>query len=104
MATSPLIAMASTAEMAQLAGQADGKGDQMRDVVAKLVAEIFDVDPSEIDDEVEFPSLDGWDSLNHMEFITRLETELGVELTGDDIAEMRSLAATYTILEPKLNP
>jgi long-chain acyl-CoA synthetase len=89
--------------MAELAGRADRKGDQMRDVVAKLVSEIFDVDPSELDEQIEFPSLEGWDSLNHMEFIVRLETELGINLTGDDIAEMRSLAATYTILEPKLN-
>jgi acyl carrier protein len=90
--------------MAELAGRTDGKGDPMRDVVAKIVAEVFDVDLSELNDEVEFPSLEGWDSLNHMEFIVRLETDLGVNLTGDEIAEMRSLAATYTILEPKLNP
>lgn len=76
----------------------------MNEVVAKLVAEVFDVDPSDLDETVEFSLLEGWDSLNHMEFITRLEDELGVELTGDEIAEMRSLAATYAILEPKLSP
>jgi acyl carrier protein len=76
----------------------------MRDVVAKIVAEVFDVELSELDEEVEFPSLEGWDSLNHMEFIMRLETELGVNLTGDEIAEMRSLAAAYAILHPKLEP
>lgn len=96
--------MESTAKMAEPAGRTDEKAGRMRDVVAKLVAEVFDADPSELNKEVEFPSLEGWDSLNHMEFITRLETELGVELTGDEIAEMRSLAATYAILETKLNP
>ena len=95
--------MANTAKPTALAGRANKKGDQMRDVVAKLVVEIFDVDPSELDEQIEFPSLEGWDSLNHMEFIMRLETELGVDLTGDEIAEMRSLAATYTILDAKLN-
>ena len=94
--------MASIAKPSELAARSDQEEDQMIEAVTKLVVETFDADPSELDEQAEFTSLDGWDSLNHMEFITRLETELGVELTGDEIAEMRSLAATYAILDAKL--
>ena len=96
--------MASTAKPSELVQRLDRETDPIIDVVTQLVVEIFDADPSELDEQAEFTSLDGWDSLNHMEFITRLETELGVELTGDEIAEMRSLAATYAILEIKMKP
>ena len=76
----------------------------MDDPLSRLVAEVFDIDPSELSDEVEFPSLDGWDSLNHMEFITRVEEGFDVELSGDEIADMRSIALTRKILAAKTAP
>ena len=67
--------MASIAKPSELAARSDQEDDQMIEVVTKLVVETFDADASELDEQAEFTSLDGWDSLNHMEFITRLETE-----------------------------
>ncbi|MDH3754241.1 MAG: acyl carrier protein [Acidimicrobiia bacterium] len=76
----------------------------MDDALSRIVADVFDIDSSELSDEVDFPSLDGWDSLNHMEFITRVEETFEVELTGDEIADMRSIALTRKILAAKTTP
>ena len=37
-----------------------------------------------------------WDSLTHMNLIVAIEGELGIELSGDDIAEMTSFNAIRT--------
>ncbi len=34
-----------------------------------------------------------WDSLKHMELIVAIESEFGIEISGDDIAEMLSFDA-----------
>ena len=34
-----------------------------------------------------------WDSLKHMELIVSIESEFGIEISGDDIAEMISFDA-----------
>lgn len=39
-----------------------------------------------------------WDSLTHMNLIVAIEDELGIELSGDDIAEMTTFEAIRTIL------
>lgn len=36
-------------------------------------------------------TLDGWDSLRHMEVIVQLEDALGVRFDGDEIAEMTTI-------------
>jgi acyl carrier protein len=48
--------------------------------------------------------MEGWDSLSHMQFITTLEGEFGFELTGDEIANMRSLGDVKKIIEARSQP
>lgn len=73
----------------------------MYDKLVKYAARQLEIDPSEISPESTFESL-GIDSLDIVEMIMDLETELGVELDMEDqkIASFQELA---DFVESKLN-
>ena len=65
------------------------------------LATLFRVKPEAITDASGIGELDGWDSLSHMNLIADLESRYGIELTGDEIAEMQSVGAIKKILVNK---
>lgn len=58
----------------------------------QIFAAVLDISPSEISDEVSFDSVDNWDSMSHMILINQLEETFNIELTGDEIADIKSVA------------
>jgi len=42
-------------------------------------------------DETTLMSLPDWDSMSHMYFITQLEEQYEIDLTGDEIADMKTV-------------
>ena len=58
-----------------------------------IIHDAFNADTAHIHDDLELASLDGWDSMSHMLFITKLESEYGIQLTGEDIVTMRTVGA-----------
>jgi len=68
-----------------------------------IIKEVFDTDDETIMEEFDLRDLEGWDSLRHMMFVARLEKEYEIVLSGDDIADMLSLASIRRILETKHN-
>jgi acyl carrier protein len=66
-----------------------------------ILAAIFKVNPEVLSDTSTIGDLDGWDSLSHMNLIAELESRYNVELTGDEIAGMQSVAAIKTVLKAK---
>lgn len=69
--------------------------------VKSIIAETFNVGEENIHDETVIIELEEWDSMTHMFFITRLEKEFGVELTGEEIAKMQSVKAINQVLDSK---
>ena len=63
-----------------------------------FIASILHVPESRVTDESTMNSIAQWDSLKHMELIVALERQYHVELTGDEIAEMTSVAAIRAAL------
>ncbi len=59
--------------------------------LSEIFQESFSTNGEVLPDEQDLRSLDGWDSMAHMMFIMKLETAYGVELTGDDIADMQTV-------------
>jgi acyl carrier protein len=57
----------------------------------RVVAEVFAVDESGVNDELELRAIPSWDSMSHMMLIVRLEEAFSVEFTGDEIADFRSV-------------
>ena len=70
----------------------------MSQSLLQLIREAFGDDGTELHDHVVLQDLEAWDSLNHMVFITKIESEFSIVLNGDDIADMRSIGGIREIL------
>lgn len=62
------------------------------------MTETFRVPEEKISDNASMKDVSGWDSLSHMTFILELEQKYGVQLSGDDIAEMQGVPDIVKIL------
>ena len=59
---------------------------------------VFRVSEGTIADNSTMADIPGWDSLTHLNLILEIEREFEVQLSGDDIAEMQSVATIAEIL------
>lgn len=64
----------------------------------QLIADVFGIPVGSVRDDLAFDDIATWDSLTHMQLITALEDTYKVMLTGDEIADMRSVAAARAAL------
>ncbi|MFC5217800.1 acyl carrier protein [Streptomyces coerulescens] len=67
-----------------------------------LLAEILDVDVSEISDRAHFVDDLGVDSLMALEITVRLEAEFPVKLAEEELTQLATLDDTYALLDAKL--
>ncbi len=67
----------------------------------KVVKESFNENISEWSDDTRLMGFGEWDSMTHMFFITKLEEAYGIELTGDEIAEMQTIGDIKKIILSK---
>ena len=56
-----------------------------------LIAEALSTPEASLQDSTELRSIPAWDSMTHIVLITRLEESFGVQLTGDEIADMKTV-------------
>jgi acyl carrier protein len=66
-----------------------------------VLKDSFNIEESEMSDDVKLMNYGEWDSMSHMFFITRLEEEYGIELTGDEIADMQTIGDIKKIIISK---
>jgi acyl carrier protein len=64
----------------------------------KIMVSVFRLHKDIISDDAKMSDVPGWDSLSHMNLILEIEREYGVQLSGDDIAEMQSIPKIVEIL------
>lgn len=57
----------------------------------KLISEALSASEDSLQDSTELRDIPAWDSMTHIVLITRLEEEFGVQLTGDEIADMKTV-------------
>ncbi|MER5215271.1 acyl carrier protein [Streptomyces sp. NPDC002838] len=67
-----------------------------------LLAEILDVDVSQISDQAHFVDDLGVDSLMALEITVRLEAEFPVKLAEEELTQLATLDDTYELLHAKL--
>jgi acyl carrier protein len=70
----------------------------MRDQLRNIIAQVFNVDPSELPDHVTSEDLPAWDSLRHLELMLELEIAFGVEISSEAMPELLSLDAIEAYL------
>jgi Phosphopantetheine attachment site. len=57
----------------------------------RIFAEVFSVSEKKVNDSLALRDISSWDSMTHMILIARVEEAFSVELTGDEIADFRSI-------------
>ncbi len=66
-------------------------------------ADAFKVDKTKLDMKGDSMTIDGWDSMAHLIFITNLEDQFKVRFNSKEIMVMNTLAEAEQILAGKLN-
>lgn len=66
--------------------------------VESVLAEVLQLPPSQITDDLTMKDVEAWDSLKHMELIVALETALEVQLTFEEIVAMQSVREIKRVL------
>lgn len=68
----------------------------------KILGEVFRLKEEEIKDELTMDDVQVWDSLTHMDLVTSIEEGLNIQLTMDDIMDMRDIKTIRKIVSEKL--
>ena len=63
-----------------------------------ILQSVFDAKETELSDDFKLTDFEAWDSMTHMLFITQLEEEYKVELTGDQIADIKTVGDIKKLL------
>jgi len=66
-----------------------------------LIAGVLRIPASEIVDSIDMEATGTWDSLSHMQLIAAIEDEFAVELSVDEIVEMRSVGQIKRVLRTR---
>jgi len=61
----------------------------------------FNANDSQMQDDFKLTDFEDWDSMQHMLFITKLEEDYSVDLTGDEIANIRTIGEIKKLLSSK---
>jgi acyl carrier protein len=64
--------------------------------INQILVDIFKISTEKAIDNLTMNDISNWDSLTHMGLIVAIESELCIELSGDDIAEMITFDAIRT--------
>jgi acyl carrier protein len=70
--------------------------------IKSVMAAVFEVPPSEIDESTTPARLEKWDSLNHIKLVMALEDEFGVKFKEGEIVELQSFKLIRLMLGEKL--
>jgi acyl carrier protein len=68
----------------------------------RLFADIFDIDADEFCDELSYEDTPDWDSLGHMQMVSALAKEFGVEFDIEEVMAMETVARIKEIIAAKL--
>lgn len=64
-----------------------------------IFVEVFAIPEGTVTDTLELRQISSWDSMSHMFLITRIEEVFSVQLTGDEIADMKSVGDARRALQ-----
>jgi acyl carrier protein len=69
--------------------------------LAEIIKDSFSLKESEQNDSIVLNSLEEWESMAHMLFITRVEENFEIEFSGEDILNMQSIGDIKRVLAEK---
>ena len=67
-----------------------------------ILVRTFKIKPEDSVKNLSMDDVDKWDSLSHMDLIVRIEDELNIQISGDDIADMITFDAIRKVVSKYL--
>jgi acyl carrier protein len=74
----------------------------MDDRLQRVVAHVFGLDPEAVSPMTSIDTVEGWDSLRHLNLVIALESEFGVSFTPEEIPELLSVEIIALTLKDKM--
>jgi len=68
-----------------------------------ILCEVFRLKAEELSDGLTMEDIVRWDSLTHMDLVVSIEEGLNIQLTMDDIMNMKNVKAIKSIVSEKIN-
>jgi acyl carrier protein len=78
------------------------KSEDILDTVIKNAADVFRVSHTELSEHSSTRNVAGWDSLNHLALINRLEQVFNVKFSTSDTMVMNNIQSIHTVVNKKL--
>lgn len=70
----------------------------MTEQLYDIFADIFDLEPDEIHDDLTPEDVQLWDSLNHLKLVTAVEQAFGVQFTMSELQSINSVAKLRVLI------
>jgi acyl carrier protein len=70
-------------------------------MIKKIISEVLSISEDQIVPELKLVDIEDWDSMNHMILITEIEDKMGIDFTGDEIADMNTIKDLLEIVKNK---
>lgn len=78
--------------------------EEIRSRVYEVMKRVFNLPDLTLDEELlKEGSVEGWDSLGHLNLLMELEREFNIKFSLDDIEKGRTLKNIIVLIEEKLN-
>ncbi len=71
----------------------------MEERVKKIMADVFLLDISEINENSSPDSIPQWDSIGHLNLVTAIEEEFGIKIEDDQITQMLNFKLVVEIIK-----
>ncbi len=75
----------------------------MENKIKEIMASVFGVEVSKINEDTSPDTLEEWDSLKHMNLVVALEEEFNIEFEGDEIAELLNFKLFIITIKDKIS-
>lgn len=72
---------------------------EFEDTLRDVMSAVFTVPTEVITPDSSMDTIEGWDSLKHMNLVIALEDEFGVSIPDEDAADITSYALVKVVLE-----
>jgi acyl carrier protein len=69
--------------------------------LVEIVAELFDLDLTGVDDALTPEDVELWDSMNHLRLVSAVEEEFQIKLSMQEIESIRSLGVLRALVEQR---
>lgn len=69
--------------------------------VEDLLAEVLQIPPHAVTDDLHMKDVDAWDSLKHMELVVSIENNYQIQLSFDEIVSMQSVGEIKRVLRER---